>query len=183
MKRLVVFVVSIFMIGLSAHAYAETTGSPQMQQSGQGQMGMCCMGGDMKADKMTNMGCMGGGKAMNMGCMGKDMKAGMMMGKQQCMSMMQDKMAQGMMMKEMMQMMMGMMDMQQGMMKEMSPEERKAMMTEAGKMKEKMGKMMSGMGNMTMPCMMGSSVDQKADQEKKDAPQQDSAPKQEQHKH
>lgn len=157
MKRLGVFVVSIFVIGLSTFAYAETTGSPQMQQSGQGQMGMCCMGGDMKA--------------------------GMMMGKKQCMSMMQDKMAQGMMMQEMMQMMMGMMDMQQGMMKEMSPEERKAMMTEAGKMKGKMGKMMSGMGNMTMPCMMGSSVDQKADQEKKDAPLQDSAPKQEQHKH
>ena len=156
MKRLVLFVVSIFVIGLSTYAYAETAGSPQMQQSGQGQTGMCCMGGDMKA--------------------------GMMMGKKQCMSMMQDKMAQGMMMKEMMQMMMGMMDMQQGMMKDMSPEEKKAMMTEAGMMKEKMGKMMSGMGG-KMQCMMGSSPDQKADQEKKDAPRQDSAPKQEQHKH
>lgn len=168
MKKLVVFVASIFVIGLSTYTYAETAGSHQMQHGGQGQMGMCCMGG---------------GQMMNMGCMGGDMKMGKMMGKKQCMSMIQDKMAQGMMMKEMMQMMMDMMTLQQGMMKEMSPEEKKGFMAEAANMKGKMEKMMSGMSGMMMPCMMGSSPDQKAVQEKKDAPQQDSAPKQEQHKH
>lgn len=86
-------------------------------------------------------------------------------------------------------MMMDMMDMQKKTMKGMNPADRKEMMMEIDRMRDRMGKMMSDMRDMMMKGMMGPAPVEPGKEEsgkeepKKDAPAKEEAPQSDPHKH
>lgn len=86
-------------------------------------------------------------------------------------------------------MMMDMMDMQKKMMKGMNPADRKEMMREIDRMRDRMGKMMSDMRGMMMKGMMGPAPVEPGKEEsgkeepKKDAPAKEETPQSDPHKH
>lgn len=81
-------------------------------------------------------------------------------------------------------MMMDMMSMQKKMMKGMNPADRKEMMMEIDRMRDRMGKMMSDMRGMMMKGMMEpASVEPGKEEPKKDAPAKEDTPQSDPHKH
>lgn len=110
---------------------------------------------------------------------------GMMMSEEQQMPMCQQMMmGQNMMMKDMMQMMTEMLKIQQKMMRGLSPLEKKEIAKELETMIRNMDKMMSEMRGMVMQGVkVPAAMEPKKDEEKKDAPTHEGAPKNGPHKH